>query len=102
MRIQKNDIIQITVGKDRGKTGRVLKVSPKQNTILAEGLNVYKKHIRPKRDGEKGEIVIVSRPIAISNVMVYCSSCKKGVRVGYKDTDKKTKIRICKTCSKNV
>jgi len=98
MDIKKGDTVQIMAGKDRGKTGTVLKVLPKQGRILVEGLNTYKKHTRPKRQGEKGEIVIISRPITGSNVMMYCSKCKKGVRLQHQHVKKGVKKRICVRC----
>ncbi len=97
MKIKKGDTIKIIVGKDKGKTGKVLKVLPKKNKVLIDGLNLYKKHVRPKRQGEKGEIVSVPRPLDISSVILICSACGKGVKVGYR-LDGETKIRVCKKC----
>jgi len=97
MKIRKNDTIKIIAGKDKGKTGKVLNVFPKKNKILIEGLNLYKKHIRPKREGEKGEIVLVPRAINVSNVMLVCPSCNKTTRVSFR-FEGGTKIRICKKC----
>lgn len=85
------------VGKDRGKVGKVLKVGYKQDTIVVEGLNLFKKHQRPKKQGEKGQIVTVPRPFNISKVMLYCSSCKRGVRAGIR-REGENKIRYCKKC----
>jgi large subunit ribosomal protein L24 len=96
-KIRKGDIVKIIVGKDKGKTGKILKVLPKKNKILIEGLNLYKKHVRPKRQGEKGEVVLVPRPIDASNIMLVCSSCNKVVRVGYRFEAEK-KVRICRKC----
>jgi large subunit ribosomal protein L24 len=97
MKIRKNDTIKIIAGKDKGKTGKVLNVFPKKNKILIEGLNLYKKHIRPKREGEKGEIVLVPRAINVSNVMLVCPSCNRATRVGYRIESQK-KMRICRKC----
>ena len=95
--IHKGDTVTIRTGKDRGKSGKVVKVFPKEDKVIIEGLNLYKKHVRPKRQGEKGEIVQVPRPLVISNVMFFCSKCDKGTRVGYKH-DGDTKVRFCKKC----
>jgi large subunit ribosomal protein L24 len=97
IRIHKGDTIKIITGKDKGKTGKILKVLPKKNKILIEGLNLYKKHIRPRRQGEKGEVVLVPRPIDASNIILVCSSCNKVVRVGYRFEAEK-KVRICRKC----
>lgn len=101
MKIKKNDAIKITVGKDKNKTGKVIKVFPDKGRILIEGLNLYKKHIRPKKEGEKGQTVLVPKPIDISNAMILCQSCGKAVRVGYAVKDG-VKNRICKKCGAKI
>lgn len=97
MKIRKNDTIKILVGKDKNKTGKVLKVSPKENKVLIEGLNLYKKHVRPKKQGEKGQVVSLPRPINVSNVAIVCSSCGRAARIGYK-VEGNNKTRVCKKC----
>lgn len=97
MKIRKNDTIKIIAGKDKGKTGKVLKVLPKRRKILVEGLNLYRKHVRPRRQGEKGEIVLVPRPIDVSNIMLICPHCGRAVRIGYR-FEAERKVRICKKC----
>jgi large subunit ribosomal protein L24 len=97
MRIKKGDTVFIKTGKDRGKTGKVLRVDPKFKKILVDGINVYKKHVRAKRDGEKGEVVSLSRPLAESNVLPYCSNCSRGVRVRIR-VDEGKKVRCCSVC----
>ena len=102
-RIKKGDTVQVIVGKDRGKTGKVLLISPKTGSIMVEGLNVFKKHSKPKRQGEKGEIVTVSRPIPASRVLPYFSSFGKGVRVGTRvDAAGNNKVKYCKQCQKTL
>src|SRR3989344_8330704 len=98
MRIKKGDTIKIMAGKDKGKTGKVLKVLVPKNKILAEGLNLYKKHVRPKTQGEKGQTVLVPRPLDVSNVMLVCSVCSQPTRVGFRE-EGDNKIRYCKKCS---
>lgn len=97
MRIKKNDTIKVITGKDRGKTGKISKVYIDKNAVLVEGVNIYKKHVRPKRQGEKGEIVQLPRPLDVSNVMLVCSTCGKPTRIKYR-REGKTKIRICQKC----
>lgn len=89
------------VGKDKGKTGKVIKAFPEERKIVVENLNAFKKHVRPKKEGDKGEIVTVFRPIKISNIALVCSSCGKATRIGYKIEDKKKK-RICAKCKKII
>lgn len=84
-------------GKDRGKQGKLLKVDYKKGKVLVEGLNVFKKHKRPSRQGEKGEVVEVSRLLEASNVLPVCSSCNQPTRVGYK-IEGGAKSRYCKKC----
>lgn len=97
MKIKKGDTVKIIKGKDKGKTGKTLRVDFEVGKVMVEGLNLYKKHARPKKQGEKGEIVLVARPMAISNVMIVCSSCGRAVRVGYR-FDGEKKVRFCKKC----
>ena len=67
--IKKGDTVQVTTGKDAGKSGKVLKVFPKENRVLVEGVNMYKKHQKPKKQGEKGQLVSITRSIHRSNVV---------------------------------
>ncbi|MBI4087606.1 MAG: 50S ribosomal protein L24 [Candidatus Liptonbacteria bacterium] len=97
MNIKKGDQVKILSGKDRGKTGAVLNVFPKDGKISVEGLNVYKKRVRPKRQGQKGETVLVPRSFYASKAMVICSNCKEPARLGHRLEGKK-KVRYCKKC----
>jgi len=101
MKIKKGDSVKIISGKDRGKTGIVLRAVPETDKILVEGLNVFKKRARPKKQGETGQIVMVSRPLPASKVMVICGNCKNAVRVGYR-IEQGAKIRYCKKCQSNT
>lgn len=101
MKIKKNDLVLIISGKDRGRKGKVLKVFPKENRILVEGINLRKKHQRPKKADEKGQIITLPAPIDISNVKLICSKCGKPTRVGYKIIEGK-KFRICKKCGQEI
>lgn len=97
MNIKKGDNVQIMSGSNRGKRGKVLGVVHESGRILVEGVNLVKKHQKPKRQGEKGEIVTLPRSINASNAMLVCASCDKGVRAGYR-FDGETKVRYCKNC----
>lgn len=101
MKLHKGDTVKILAGKDRGKTGKIIKVMPAINKVVIEGLNLYKKHIRPKRQGEKGEIVQVPRPLDASNVAFLCQFCHQPVRLGRRWVDNK-KIRYCCKCKNPV
>jgi len=97
MKIKKGDTIKVIKGKERGKTGKVLRIDLKKQAVIVEGLNLYKKHARPKRQGEKGEVVRIAKPLRIGNVALFCSNCKRAVRVGARVENGK-KVRYCKKC----
>ena len=101
MKIRKNDQILIISGKDRGRTSKVSRVFPKKDSVLVEGINLKKKHIRPKKEGEKGQIVETPQPLNISNVKLICPKCKKATRIGYK-IEKEKKYKICKKCGQEI
>lgn len=97
-KLRKNDFVIAIKGKDRGKKGRVLKVIPKENRILVEGINFVKKHTKPRSATQQGGIITMEKPISISNVQYFCMRCNKPVRLGIKYLDDKTKVRVCKKC----
>ncbi len=98
MKIKKGDKVLITRGKDRNKTGTVIKALPKKKKVVVEGLNLAKKHMRPRRSGEKGQIIQVPMPLDISKVKLICPKCNKPTRVGYKFIEGR-KYRQCKKCN---
>jgi len=97
MRIHKGDTVLIISGKDRGKKGKILEAFPKKEKVLIEGVNLRKKHVRPKRAGEKGQVIEMPAPLHISNIKLICPKCGKATRTGYKILEK-NKSRICKKC----
>ncbi|MEK7498310.1 MAG: 50S ribosomal protein L24 [Patescibacteria group bacterium] len=99
--IKKGDNVRVVTGKERGKTGRVLRVIRDAGRVVVEGVNVFKKHTRPKKQGQKGEIVSISRSMNVSNVMIVCSKCGQRTRVGHTITGD-TKIRACKKCKGEI
>lgn len=101
MKLKKGDTIKIIKGKDRGKIGKVIKVYSGTNKITAEGLNLFKKHRRPKQQGQKGEIILVARPLNAANAMIVCQVCKKAARAGCR-FENDIKFRYCKRCKSNL
>ncbi len=101
MKIHKGDIVLIISGKDRLKKGKVLESSPKTNKILVEGINLKKKHQRPKKSGEKGQIVSLPGFISVSSVKLICTKCGKAARVGFKKLENQ-KFRVCKKCGQEI
>ncbi len=102
MKIKKNDKVLILAGKDKGKSGKVLQVMPKQNRLSVEGLNILIKHLRPQRENEKGQRVEFPAFINVSNVSLICQQCDKPGRVAYKfvkrEGKKDKKHRYCRRC----
>jgi len=95
--IKKGDQVKVLSGKERGKTGTVLKVISDTNRLVVDGINLFKKRVRPTNQGQKGETVFIPRPMHISNAQLVCTSCKKVTRVGHRIEGGK-KVRICKKC----
>jgi large subunit ribosomal protein L24 len=100
-KIRKGDQVKIIMGKDRGKTGKVLRVFNEEEKITVEGLNIVKKHARPRKEGEKGQRIEIPGKLNISNIMLVCPKCGKATRVGYKKSDA-GKLRICKKCQSEI
>ena len=97
MRIKKGDTVQVLAGNDKGKTGEVLEVIPKDSKVVVKGVNVRKKHIKPRKQGDEGGILSIECAIDSSKVNVVCPKCGKATRVEYKiENDKK--VRVCKKC----
>lgn len=89
-------------GKDRGRTGAVVEVFPKNEKIIVENVNMMIRHRRPKKEGQKGERIQVTMPIHISSVMMVCPSCKKATKIGMKIDENGKKIRVCKKCDSSL
>ena len=96
-KIKKGDSVYIAKGRDRGRTGKVLSVFPKEAKVIVEGINIKKRHVRPRRAGEKGQIVQVPGRFPWANARVVCPHCKKSARLGFIIHDGQ-KFRICKKC----
>ncbi len=105
MRIKKGDNVKIMKGKDRGKTGKVIQSFPRVGKVVVEGVNMTVKHMRTRREGEKGQKLEFAGPITVANVMLVCPKCAKPTRVGMKafeDAGKKRKARFCKKCKEVI
>jgi large subunit ribosomal protein L24 len=97
MHIRKNDKVKVLTGRDKGKEGVVLKVSPRDAKVLVQGIALVTRHVKPRRQGETGGIRKEEGLIAISNVMPICPACKTPCRTNVKDLEDK-KARICNKC----
>ena len=97
MRIKKGDTVKVLSGNDKGKTGEVLEVIPKTEKIIVKGVNVRKKHVKARKQGEESGIIPVECAIHSSKVNVVCPKCGKATRVQYK-IEKNEKVRVCQKC----
>ena len=101
MKVKKGDTVQVLSGNDKGKKGEVLEVIPKDSKVVVKGVNVRKKHIKPRKQGDEGGIISVECAINSSKVNVVCPKCGKPAKIGYK-IEKDEKIRVCKKCGANL
>jgi large subunit ribosomal protein L24 len=103
MLIRKDDQVEVITGDDKGtakerKIAKVLRAIPARNKIVVEGVNRVYKHLRPSHKNPQGGRLSKEMPIDVSNVMLYCSKCNRGVRIGCRFTDDGQKQRYCKKC----
>ncbi len=96
LHVKTGDTVVILSGKDKGKQGKVLEVSPKEKKVIVENLNIATKHVKPRQVGQQGGIVKCEAPMYASKVMIVCPKCGKPTRIGYKVEADGTKSRICK------
>lgn len=97
MKIKTGDTVLVTKGKNRTRTGKVARTLPRAAEVVIEGLNLHKRHQRPRRAGEKGKVITVAHPLPAANVKLICPACKQPTRVGY-HLEGQTKQRVCKKC----
>ena len=101
MKIKKGDNVKVLSGNDKGKTGEVLEIIPKTQKIIVKGVNIRKKHVKPRKQGEEGGIIPSEFSIHSSKVAVVCPKCGKATRIAYK-IEKEEKVRVCKKCGANI
>jgi large subunit ribosomal protein L24 len=100
--IKKNDTVKVIAGKEKGKTGRVIRVMPKDERVLVEKLNIVKRHTRPTAANRQGGIIEKEAPMHVSNVMVVCPKCDKAARVSHSYEEGEKKVRVCKKCGVSI
>jgi large subunit ribosomal protein L24 len=100
--IKQGDTVQVLTGDDAGNTGRVLQVLPEENKILVEGVNRVYRHLKPSRRNAQGGRLSKEMPVAISNVLLVCPTCRRGVRVGRRYAADGHKERFCKKCGNGL
>lgn len=99
MEIRKNDSVMVIAGKERGKTGKVLRVFKDKDTVVVERLNIVKRHTKPRGPQQTGGIVEKEAAIHASNVMIMCDKCNAPARIGHKILTDGKKIRVCRNCT---
>ena len=97
MKLRKGDNVIVLSGNDKGKTGEILEIIPSTQKVVVKGVNIRKKHVKPRKAGEEGGIIPSEYPIHSSKVNVICPKCGKASRIGYIIEDGK-KVRVCKKC----
>jgi len=100
-RIKKGDTVVVLSGKNKGKQGQVMKVNHKKDKLLVERVNIVKKHQKPTQTSQGG-IIDKEALIHKSNIALVCPKCKKGVRIGYKDHEDGSKVRVCRSCGEEL
>lgn len=111
MKLRKGDKVKIIAGKDRGKEGVIDRIFSRDDRVAVNGVNVYKRHLKPRGEGQKGEIKDISRPLPVSNISLICPKCHQTTRIGYKIITQETtkgrsgqdrKTRVCKKCEQEI
>ena len=101
--LKKNDVVMVIKGKDKGKTGKILKVIPEKRKAIVEKINFVKEFVRPDRGKNiQGGIMEREASIQVSNLMLYCSECGQGVRVRKKMMEDGGKTRVCSKCEADL
>ncbi|RJP20139.1 MAG: 50S ribosomal protein L24 [Candidatus Abyssobacteria bacterium SURF_5] len=102
MHLKRGDNVMVIAGKEKGKRGKILHVSPVKNRAIVEALNMVTHHERPSRTNPQGGLLQKEAPIHVSNLMLVCPKCSTPTRVGRTVLDDGTKARVCKNCSEMV
>jgi large subunit ribosomal protein L24 len=102
MKVIKNDMVLVVSGNYKGKKGKVLKVFPKENRVIVEGVNFIKRHTRPTQKNPQGGIIEKEAPIQASNLLVICPKCDSPSRIGRKVLENGKRVRICKNCEEMI
>jgi len=101
MKLKKGDKVKVLRGRDKGREGKIERIFPKEKKILVSGINIYKKHSRPRKEGQTGGIIDIVVPLPLSSVALVCPKCGKPTRIGFKILNE-GKVRICKKCQEVI
>lgn len=100
--VRKNDLVEVLSGKEKGKTGKVLRVFPKKDRVLVEKINFVKRHSRPTGRTRQGGIIQKEAPIHVSKVLLVCPKCNQGERMGSKIQEDGKKALVCRACGEQI
>lgn len=101
MKLHKGDTVIVTLGKDKGRKGKVEKIFPKDGTVLVSGINMFKRHMKKRDEKRVGGIIDITKPIDVSKLALACPKCSQPTRVGYLVT-KGEKERMCRKCEQKL
>jgi len=99
LHVKKDDLVMVIAGKEKGKSGKIMRVLPERGQVVVESLNVVKRHTRPTRTNNQGGIIDKEAPFDASNVQVLCKGCNKPTRTGMRVLEDGSKARFCKKCN---
>ena len=102
MHVKKGDTVKILSGKDKGKTGEILRSIPQRQRVVVEKCNMVKKAMCPTQQNPQGGITTVEAPLHVSNVMLVCPNCKEATRTSKRVNEQGKKVRVCKKCGKDI
>lgn len=100
--VKTGDTVIVLSGKNKGKKGKVMAVSPKEGKVIVEKVNMISKHVKPRKMGEQGGIIKAEGAMYASKVQLFCPRCNKGVRAGQRLLDDGSKERVCKKCGETL
>lgn len=100
--LKKGDLVTVISGDEKGKSGRILRIFPKEKRVIIEKVNLIKRHMRPTAEFPQGGIMEKEAPVHISNVMILCPKCGQPTRFGKKNVEEGIKVRICKKCGEII
>ena len=100
--VKTGDTVVVLSGKERGKKGKILAVSPKEGKVIVEGINMVSKHVKPRKMGQEGGIIKAEGALYACKVQLVCPHCGKPTRVSHKIYEDGTKGRICKKCGETL
>ena len=102
MKLKVGDTVLVTAGKEKGREGKISRVLPREDPVVVEGLNLYKRHLKPRGESRPGQIIERERPLPVASVALRCPRCKEQTRVGYQVGREGKKERICRKCGGQV